>query len=142
MKRAHKTTYRPVDRRSGSCWWLFPRLRGFWGEGLTIYSPPACFFLFFVNCLFLFLFCWLVVVVFFVCFFISLMISLHASIPLFSSFFFFFGVQDLSTVAQRAETTVAAYILTELRVVSPLRLRWVKRLSVFRCNLPPALLAE
>ena len=27
-------------------------------------------------------------------------------------------------------------------IVSPLRLRWVKGLCVFRCNLPPALLAE
>ena len=27
-------------------------------------------------------------------------------------------------------------------IVSPLRLRWVKGVRVFRCNLPPALLAE
>ena len=34
------------------------------------------------------------------------------------------------------------YAWTASGIVSPLRLRWVKGVCVFRCNLPPALLAE
>ena len=60
-------------------------------------------------------------------------------------------------MAQRAETAVAEYSPTscvwavsgnvlklclDSGIVSPLRLRWVKGVRVFRCNLPPALLAE
>ena len=70
---------------------------------------------------------------------------------------FHFSGQDQSTVAQRAETTVAEHYLTSCVSVrfpdrfphcawtaldSPLRLRWVKGICVFRCNLPSALLAE
>ena len=49
-------------------------------------------------------------------------------------------------MAQWAEATVDERSLTSCAcldsIVSPLRLRWVKGVCVFRCNLPPALLAE
>ena len=85
-------------------------------EGLTIHSPPALF---------------------------KVEISLRTPVPL------VFGL-DQSTVAQRAETTVAECFPDELRVssfsldriVSPLRLRWIKNVCISGCNLPPALLAE
>ena len=35
-----------------------------------------------------------------------------------------------------------SYTMLDSGIVSPLRLRWVKGVCVFRCNLPPALLAE
>ena len=65
--------------------------------------------------------------------------------------------QDQSTVAQRAETTVAECFLTsacglvsrqvptlclDSSIVSLLRLHWVMGVCMFRCNLPPALLAK
>ena len=65
--------------------------------------------------------------------------------------------QDWSTVAQRAETTVAKCSLTSCMcarfpvrfpllcldsIVSPFQLRWVNGVCVFKCNLPPALSAE
>ena len=79
--------------------------------------------------------------------------------PRFFLFFFKFHslCQDHSTVAQRAETTVAERPLTscvwarfrigshtclDSGVVSPLQLRWVKSAIVFRRNLSSALLAE
>ena len=75
--------------------------------------------------------------------------TVHANITL--------SCQDQSTVAQSAEMTVAKCSLTSCVwacfwisshtmpgtiIVSPLRLRWVKGVCVFRYNLPPALLAE
>ena len=30
-------------------WWLFPRVRGFWGECSTILSPPELLFFFFFK---------------------------------------------------------------------------------------------
>ena len=60
-------------------------------------------------------------------------------------------------MAQRAKTTLAECFLTscvwarfpmgshtmlDSGIVSPLRLRWVRGMCVFRCNPPPALLAE
>ena len=64
--------------------------------------------------------------------------------------------QDPSTVAQRAEMIVAACSLTSCvssfpwhvstlcldSIVSPLRLRWVNGVCLFRYNPPPALLPE
>ena len=48
-----------------------------------------------------------------------------------------------STVAQRAETTVSECFLTNcvssFPDMFPHRLRWVKGVCAFRCNLPPAL---
>ena len=66
---------------------------------------------------------------------------------------------EISARVHRAETTVSLCSLTscvwayfpdrfpqyacmDSGIVSPLRLRWVKGVCVFRCNPPPALLAE
>ena len=46
-------------------------------------------------------------------------------------FFFFFNIPRISTVHSGSASRVI-----------PLRLRWVKGTCVFRCNLPPALLAD
>ena len=53
-------------------------------------------------------------------------------------------------MAQRTEMTVACQLFSgkvptvclDSGIVRPLRIRWVKGVCVFRCNLPPALLAE
>ena len=66
--------------------------------------------------------------------------------------------QDQSPVAQRVKTTESEYPLTsylwarfqiwlphvclDSGMVSPFRLRWVKGVSLFECNLEPALLAK
>ena len=97
------------------------------GECSTIHSPPALFF-----SLFFFLM-WRL-----------------ARPHLFHSVY-----QDQSTVAQRAEMTVAKWSLTGVwahfqidsntmprQWHSPLWLHWVEGVCIFRCNLPPALLAK
>ena len=104
-------------------WWLLPRVRGLLGKRSTVHSPPA---LFFKKC-----------------------ISARAHQ-------FNFLSQDQSTVARRTETATAECSLTSCvwarfpefptlcldSIVSPLRLRWVKDVCMFGCNLPPVLLAE
>ena len=74
-------------------------------------------------------------------FFGEVQISSCTLIPLFN--------QDETTVTECFLTNcVLARFLTDptlcldSRMVSPLGLHWVKGVCVFRCNLPPALLAE
>ena len=85
------------------------------GEIWTIHSPPALFF-----------------------FFLSFKWRLARA-----HWFYTLG-QDQSTVAQQAEKTGPMFPdkLPVSGLVSPLRLCCVNGVCVFRCNLPPALLAE
>ena len=97
-----------------------------WGERSTVHSLPALFFFFF-------------------------------KLRLARAHYFHSLGQDQSTVAQPTETTVTECSLTscvwarflmvptlclDSVIVGLLRLRWVKDVCVFGCNLPPALLAE
>ena len=109
-------------------WWLFPHLRGF-GEMFNHLFPTCASFL---------------------SFFFPKWRLAHVH-------YFHSLCQDQSTVAQRAETTVAECFLTsacglvsrqvptlclDSSIVSLLRLHWVMGVCMFRCNLPPALLAK
>ena len=104
-------------------WYLFPGLQELWEKAL-IHFPSALF----------------------LCFFLKWRSACAHQ-------FHFLG-QDQCTEAQQAEMTGAKCSLTSFvwtgfpdalcldSIVSPLWLRWVKCVCIFRCNMPPVLLAE
>ena len=95
-------------------WWLLPRLRGFWENCSTIHYLPALFFFFF-----------------------EVEICLHTLVHSGSASWDDCGRMFPAKVCESSFPDRFPHY-----VVSPLRLRWVKGVCVFRCNLPPALSAE
>ena len=109
-------------------WWRFPRVRGFLEECSTIHSGLRFFFFFF---------------------FFKVEIISRTLIPLFRPGSVYSGSAswDDSNRVFPDELRVSSFpdrfpTLLDSGIVSPLRLRWVKGVCVFTCNLPPALLAE
>ena len=107
----------------------------FW-ECSTLHSPPALSFSF--SLFFFFFFFWLE-------------ISLSTLIPLFrpgsvhsgsASWDDFRWVFSVELGVSFFPDRLPLYLCLDSDIVSPLRLRLVEGLCVFRCNLPPALLAE
>ena len=82
------------------------------GECSTIHSLPALFFFFF-----------------------KVEISLRTLIPLFSP-------ESVHCGSASWDTIPIPTLYLHRGMVSPLRLRWVKGVYVFRCNQPPALLVQ
>ena len=103
-------------------WWLFPRVRGFLWKCLTIHSPPAFFFFFYVETR------------------SRTLISLRRPGSVHSGSA---SWDDCGRVLPD-ELRVSSFptLCLDSGIVSSLRFRWVKDVCVFRCNLPPALLTE
>ena len=110
----------------------FSSLARIWGECSTIHSLPALFFPFFFS------------------FFFKVEISSRTLIPLCTPGSVHSGPASWDNMWPCAPWRVACELVSwevtslgpDSGKVSPLRLRWVKGVCVFRCNLPLALLVE